>query len=638
MCGISGIYDLRAPAELGMTVETMSAVVQHRGPDDHGWLTIDAAGALLTDTDAPDAQQALRRQAGTVALAQRRLSIIDLSADGHQPMSDASGRYWIVYNGEVYNYRELRAELLGRGVRFRSQTDSEVVLQSYLAWGQQCLARFNGMWAFAIYDRQDGTLFCSRDRYGVKPFYYACTAGRFAFGSEVKQLIGLPWVGARANRQVLADFFLWGLENHSDETFFAGVHSLPGSHYLLLTRRDLESGTLRPLRYWSPQAVSYRDEATAVQEFRDLLSDAVRLRLRSDVPVGVTLSGGLDSSSVVCLAGAQRRAQGESTALDAFTVEFEGKGYSERQFAELAAAQAGARSIILRPRHQDLARDWTRFIWHLEQPVGALSYFSNFQIYRLIREHNIPVVLSGQGGDELLLGYERYRAYHALFSLRAGAPRAALSELLHARRNAGLSLVKQAGMCLYILSPGLRASWRRLLGRPVLRPAFFKRYRGQVEHLARNTGFADRQELQASELFRYQLPHLLHHEDRMSMAHAVETRLPFLDYRLLDLVQGAPTDILLRDGWSKYLLRQAMRGVIPEAVRQRTDKMGYETPTGRLLRDNRVMFLPLLQRHLDDEIIDARAVLRRFDSGRLDQRLLCSALSYLTWKEEFGVA
>ncbi len=640
MCGICGILDLSSPAGLGLQVQEMSALAEHRGPDDSGLVTFDPNGRVLYD-GAAGCDQLIRgdiRHNAAAALGHRRLSIIDLSPAGHQPMHDGSGRFWMVYNGEVYNYRELRTELEGLGRAFRSSTDSEVVLHAYSQWGASCLQRFNGMWAFAVYDREDGSLFCARDRYGIKPLYYSKQPGRFAFASEAKQLIGLPWVGARANQSLLADFFLWGLENHTDECFFAGVRQVPGSHYLELSRQDLEQGNIQPVRYWRPDPVQPGSERRAVEEFRELLFDSVRLRLRSDVPVGVTLSGGLDSSSVVCVAGEHRRLQGDSSSFDAFNVEFEGEAYSERGFAEAAATKAGARSIVLQPRQTDLARDWSRFIWHMEQPVGGLSYFSNFQIYRLIREHGIPVVLSGQGGDELLLGYERYRAYDGLFALKTGGRLAALNEIWNARRHSNMPLTKQLAYGLYFSFPALRAARRRRLVRPILNRGFYHDYAGHSEHLLISSVHRDPHALQASELFRYQLPHLLHHEDRMSMAHSVETRLPFLDFRLLELVLGQPSSLLYRDGWSKYLLRQAMRGILPDEVRNRTDKMGYETPSGRLIRRNRALFLPLLRRHAGDPILDTNAIEKKFDSEQLDERLLCSAISYLSWKETFAAA
>lgn len=638
MCGICGIYDLTGGLHLVQNIQRINDIGLHRGPDDNGWLAITHTDEAITgpgnETKLVDEYGA--QQNFVLALGHRRLSIIDLSPAGHQPMSDPSGRYWIVYNGEVYNYLELKAELQQSGRPFHTRTDTEVILQAFIAWGPQCLQRFNGMWAFAIYDRQARRLFCARDRFGVKPFHYASKNGRFAFASEAKQLLALPWVGADANRDRLADFFLWGFEQHTDETYFCQVRCLPASHYLELTQDDIEHGRCVPKRYWTPGQDETLDERQAITAFQDLLADAVRLRLRSDVAVGVTLSGGLDSSSVVCLAGQLRRAGGVQSPLDAFNVEFEGAGYSERRFAESAASMAGARAIVLRPDQADLARDWKKFVWHMEGPFGSLSFFSNYQIYRLIREHGISVVLSGQGGDELLLGYPRYRTYDRLFQLGSGHPGAALRDVIAARRHANLPLTQQITQGLYFSLPGLRALRRRRLVKPILNRDFFMAHKGHTTPLRLSMRHRDRYALQMSEYYHFQLPHLLHHEDRVSMAHSVETRLPFLDYRLLELILGQSSRLLFQDGWSKYILRQAMTGILPNEVRNRTDKMGYETPTGHLIRQNRALFVPLLARHRDDTVLDVPAIERRFESEALDERLLCGIVSYLSWKETFA--
>ena len=634
MCGIAGIISLSLLNSLQENLQNMTSLVAHRGPDDDGVVLFRSDGTW-SDNYNGQADQAEPFFAG---LGHRRLSIIDLSTAGHQPMRDHSGRYWIVYNGEVYNYLEVRAELVKLGRSFQTRTDSEVLLQAFIEWGPDCLSRFNGMWAFAIYDCHTGSIFCARDRYGIKPFYYAFENGRFAFASEIKQLLSLPWLSREGNRDRIADFFLWGLETHTDETFFRQVKCLPGSHYFSISRDDLGRGEFEPHPYWHPSPVDEMDDKHAIEAFRDLLSDSVRLRLRSDVPVGVTLSGGLDSSSVVCLAGEQKTIEGNKSLLNAFNVEFEGAGYSERHFAEAAANKAGAQTIILRPGQADLDRDWDRFVWHMEEPFSGLTYFSNFQIYRLIRENNIPVVLSGQGGDELLLGYERYRAYDALFKLRTFQPVKAFHEIMDARNHANMPLKMQVEYGLYFSFPLLRAIRRRHLVKPILNRAFFYEHEGKTEHLRLSMIHKDRHCLQQSELFHYQLPHLLKNEDRVSMAHSVETRLPFLDYRLLELILGQSTDILFRDGWSKYILRQAMEGIIPVEVQKRTDKMGFETPTRMLIQQNSRLFLSLLARHRDDKVLNVPFIERIFESDHVDQRLLCAVVSYLSWKETFQVS
>ena len=633
MCGIGGIISVGDHGELPVQLEEMMRAVAHRGPDGHGAALFDAKRFVVT-TSASASYPDGRWFCG---MGHRRLSIIDLSDAGHQPMSDPGERFWITYNGEVYNYLELREELEREGRHFRSDSDTEVVLQAFLEWGPKCLQRFNGMWAFAIYDRKTKTLFCARDRFGVKPFYYSSVAGRFAFASEIKQLLALPWVAPSRNDARLADFFLWKLETHTDQTFFREVSSLPGGHYLEVTENDLANGRFEPRRYWSPEPGEPLAEEVAVEAFRELLFDSVRLRRRSDVPVGVTLSGGIDSSTVVCVAGEQRRHSAETSPLKAFNVEFGDAGFSERAFAEQAAARADAQLMVLHPSENDLAKDWQKFVWHMEEPFGGLSYFSNYQIYRLIREQQIPVVLSGQGADELLLGYPRYRGYDWRFRLRDAGLIAALRETWAARSRANMPLRTQLASIVYFTFPRLRAARRRRMMRPFLRKEFFEAHAGDLRHLRQSMVLESPKALQISEMLHYQLPHLLHHEDRVSMAHSIEARLPFLDYRLLELVLGQPMDLLYRQGWNKYLLRQAMSGVIPDDIRDRRDKMGYETPTERLIQRNSDMFIALLSRNHHDSVLDVPKLEREFTSDRLDGFTLSSALSYLAWKETFSV-
>ncbi|MBN1879726.1 asparagine synthase (glutamine-hydrolyzing) [bacterium] len=634
MCGIAGIIDHHSRSGVWSDLSAMTGLVSHRGPDDQG---IAVFPAKPTE-DVWLGEMGVPANIYPIGLGHKRLSIIDLSSAGHQPMTDRTGRFWVVFNGEIYNYVELRNELKALGHQFVSRSDCEVLLQAYIQWGPACLERFNGMWAFCIYDRFDGSLFCARDRFGIKPFYYVVQQGRFAFASEIKQLLLLPWGEARANEERLADFFLWGLETHTDETFFSKVKTLPGSHFILLTREDQENGVYRTVRYWTPTGKPGPHGFDSKAAFGDLLADSVRLRLRSDVPVGATLSGGLDSSSIVCLAGIQRQNASIGVPFTAFNVEFAGAGYSERVFAESAARRAGATMVVLQPNQTDLADDWQSFVWHMEEPFGGLSYFSNYRINRLISQHGIRVVLSGQGGDELLLGYPRYRTFDALFKIRAAKPIDAVREVLSARRHANLPLLKQLSYGLYFAIPQFRSSRRRTLLRPYLNPGFFHRFRFQTEHLRRSMGHRTRYDLQVSELFRYQLPHLLRHDDRVSMAHSVETRLPFLDYRLLEFILAQPDEILFESGWSKAILRRAMENILPDDIRLRTDKMGYETPTGELIRRNRMMFEPLLLRHCDDAVLDTKAILSHFDSSHIDQRILCGAVSYLSWKETFKVS
>ncbi len=634
MCGIAGILDREGRTLTTAALRTMCEAASHRGPDDWGmaWWTHDGQRV-----DGRDGQMPAEEDRFAVGLGHRRLSIIDLSPAGHQPMTDEEGRYWLVFNGEMYNYIEVRAELQSLGHRFRTRSDSEVVIAAWKQWGMEAFARFNGMWAVALYDTQDRTLILSRDRFGVKPLYYRIEKGVLLFASEIKQILALPAVPRKINHEILADFLLWRYETHTTDSFVQGIQSVPQGTVVLVKPEDLDRGRIAPRRFWEPRISDPLGEEKAKEEFRALLWDAVRLRLRSDVPVGVTLSGGLDSSSVTCLAASIRREETQDP-LHTFTSVYDDRGYSEKEYSDLVNSHVGARAHDIRPESDHLREDWGRFIRTMEEPFSSLSFYSNWKVYQQIRRHDITVILSGQGGDELLLGYDRYRIAYMKILLRKGRLGSILREMRLMRTNANLSLSTQIQYLAYFLSPRMRVWRRERVTRGVLREDFRRAFLGQDEHILREYGYRTRRELQESEYYHYQLPHLLRHEDRVSMSHSIETRLPFLDYRLFEFLLSQDDSATIGGGWSKRILRQSMRQDVPTRILDRTDKMGFETPTGRLLRENRDFFADLMRRHADDPFVQGSAVAEAMTGPGLDENLLCSIITYLSWKEEFGLS
>jgi asparagine synthase (glutamine-hydrolysing) len=636
MCGIFGLWDSSSPQTLASRVVAGTRIAAHRGPDDEGFALLGRndfgawGGAVPAEGSGPEAKADL-------ALGHRRLSIIDLSPAGHQPFFSADRRFWIILNGEIYNYIELRSELEGQGETFVSQTDTEVALTAWRAWGPSCLNRFNGMWAFAIFDRSEETLFLARDRFGVKPLYYFIRPGTFAFASETKQLLGELEGPPHANPSTLVDFLVWGLICHTPDALVEGIKSLPGGHYVKLGREGLQAGRAAPVRYWTPRPEPRLEFPEAASRLAEILGDAIRLRLRSDVPVGITLSGGLDSSSITCLAsGLPDGAMAKS--LKAFTVVYPDPRYSEEAYARAAAERAGVELVLVRPESPHLADDWDRFVWAMDKPFNSLSYYSNWKVYETIRAHGVPVLLNGQGGDELLLGYPRYRVPLFLELMRHGRVGAIAAEVWKGRRRAQMGLAIQLAYVLYFLLPWLRTVRRRRLARPYLRREFFELSASRTGMITGGSARRKWPDFLIQEFEHDQLPHLLHHEDAVSMHFAVEARNPFLDYRLFDLVIGQDVRYLLRDGWSKAILREAMAGTLPEPIRTRTDKMGFDTPTRRLIVENAPFFSGLLDRNEDDPVLDIAALRRDFQSDRIDEGILCAALSYLTWKERFSIS
>jgi asparagine synthase (glutamine-hydrolysing) len=494
-------------------------------------------------------------------------------------MSNGNGTIWVTYNGAIYNYREVRQELEGAGHRFVSRTDTEVIIQAYEKWGIECLHRFNGMWAFCLWDGARKQIFCARDRLGVKPLYYRFDGKVFAFASEIKALLELGF-RREANESLIHDFLRFGILDHTDETFFDGVMKLPAAHYLFMDGK----GRLAIHRYWdltvSDKVESaYRDDKYA-EEFRDLFTDAVRLRLRSDVPIGSCLSGGLDSSSVVCVANRLLFPNGNGTAQErqkTFSSCFAEKRFDERDYIEQVIERTHVEKNYVFPSAEEFMGDLDRIIWHQEEPFAGSSIYAQWAVMKRAHERDVTVMLDGQGGDEQLGGYRKFYIFYLL-------------KLLRSRRIARLAIeslgffsssdvLKTLNIRLGLGYLGLDA---RLLGvHELLREPFRERFS------ERELGFGYQEDLGQrirEDIVKFSLPVLLRYEDKNAMAHCVETRLPFLDYRLVELLASFPLTQKMHKGWTKYVLRRAMKGVLPPRVLYRKTKLGFDTPEDQWFR------------------------------------------------------
>lgn len=603
MCGIALVLSSTERA-LGPLLGQMATLVHHRGPDDEGYLLVKDGGSVTTHWGACT-PLSVRENGGLdglvpgvgdlsyhsiLGMAHRRLSIVDLSPLGHQPMSDASGRYWISYNGEVYNHLELRAELELCGHVFRSHTDTEVILAAYAEWGRDCLSRFNGMWAFAILDRQNGSLFVARDRLGVKPFYYTATSdGLLAFASEIKQFTVLPTWQARANRQAVHDFLVWNVLDHSEETFFQGVFQLPAGHYSILNvKAPLQaldaSGRLASTAWYAlpaePFAGGYED---ATQLFTELLDSSIELRVRADVPVGSCLSGGLDSSSVVCMLSQQLKAKRAPEA-KVFSACSDEPSVDEQKWIDMVVRQTGVESYRTVPELEHLFDELPRLTWHQDEPFGSTSIYAQWSVYQLVASSDVRVILNGQGADELLAGYHSFLAPRFAGLLREGSLGELCKEVAATSQRLGYSkgyaLKRMADM---VLPAGLRQIARGMTGyasasnNDWLNQAWVSEASVDVAAASvEQTGSIH--ELSKSLVMRRHLPMLLHWEDRNSMAVSVESRIPFLDYRLVEFCLSLPDEYKLYRGWTKRVMRTSMKDVLPEPIRKRTDKIGFATP------------------------------------------------------------
>lgn len=570
MCGIAGIVSLDGfdPSQL----VSMTHMIAYRGPSGFGFAYSDLnADGQLEMVHGDERPPALSRP--RIGLGNRRLAILDLSPAGNQPMQLGDGALCITYNGEIYNYKEIREELVALGHRFRSGTDTEVILRSYHAWGEDCLKRFNGMWSFAILDRRNKKIFCARDRFGVKPFYYVPAKSAFYFASEIKQVLAASGISRVANQRAIADFLALGLQDHLEETSFQGVFQLLGGHSLTIDFNHGLNYTVRP--YWELQTGPQLDlsPAKAAEEFQNHFERAVQLRLRSDVPVGVSLSGGLDSSAILCAA----KRVSPKTQFESFSACFEDPSIDERFYISAVLAATGGMKHWTFPNAESFWKVADTIAYHQDEPVGGPSAFAQWSVMREAHQNKVAVLLGGQGGDEALCGYRKYYFFYVWHLLRNLDARV-FRESLALAKNSSSSRLTLGNVQRYL--PSLARKRISALERLATRE-LREQSRTSPKLLGAGASLAERQK---TDIVMSSLPTLLRHEDRNSMAHSVESRLPFLDYKLVEFAVRCPPSFKLRDGWTKWILRVALDGTLPEDVRLRKSKLGFDTPESTWLQ------------------------------------------------------
>ena len=571
MCGIAGFIDSSGDATMVGRLRDVLNALEHRGPDDCGLLTHPVD---------------LHSTGPRSGIGNRRLSIIDLTSLGHQPMTTADGRYSITYNGEIYNADALRAELEKLGHRFRSRTDTEVFLEAFAHWDTQAFARFEGMFAAAIIDRAENRVVIVRDAFGIKPLFYHQRGARIVFASEIRAIREFGGIDARVNPERVRDFLAHIHTSHARETLYADVHQLPAAHYATLPLTS--SSAVSPVRYWSlatpPSRLSF---GQAAEQLRGLVSGSVTRHLRSDVPMGFSLSGGLDSSSVLSCA---RRALPDAP-LHAFGFATDDADLTELAHQQNAAAACGATLHAVRFDSAQLEREFEHLVDVQGEPFASPAICAQYAVFARAREEGVKVILGGQGSDELFAGYAEYFPARVATLIRLGR----LLEAGHFIRAAGARWSLSEGMlarrALRMAAPGAaRAALRRVRGRPRVQPWLAAAW------------FADRgispmpewsprgRELMKSHL-RHVIEHvhlqpLMRYEDRSSMALSMESRVPFLTPALAHFAFSLPESYLVsRDAEPKAVLRAAMRGIVPDAILDRRDKIGFGVPIVRWLTE-----------------------------------------------------
>ncbi len=617
MCGIVGHVAEGAAADLPF-VERALATLAHRGPDGHQtWIDAD------------------RR----ICLGHARLAIIDLSAGASQPMLDETGQVALIFNGEIYNYVELRAQLQTEGHRFRTTSDSEVLLRSYLQWGSGCLERLNGMFAFAVWDGRTKRLFAARDRFGEKPFYYRQSRDGFRFASEIKALLTDPGTPARADERAVVRYLALAQVDGEATTFFRDIYQLPPAHSL-----TVEAGRIEIWRYWDLKAedAPAASDEDHVAAFRALFLESVRLRLRSDVAVGTGLSGGIDSSSVV---GAVRVLRAPGAPFQAtFSARFREGNTDEGPFIDAVVARGGVQAHHVFLQATDLPGELDRLLWHQDEPFVSLSMYAQYKVMELARTAGVTVLLDGQGADEYLAGYHPPAFGGRLASLaRAGQVAQLVAEIRAYGRRHGQPLRALRFLGQSLLPPGL---WMTLKARgegadTLYPPGLFDRYKDSLTLPQEPPFTSSLKRGLHQQLTRTSLPSLLRFGDRNSMAFSRETRLPFLDHRLVELVMRMPEHLMVSDGITKVVLRRAMTPDLPRAVVDRMDKLGFATPQDLWFRTTlRPWFEGLVAEAARSEFVVAEAVHARwrdFLAGRVSFAPLWRIVNLHLWRRRFSV-
>lgn len=543
MCGISGIIYSNIFKIDHDEIKKMNDLIAHRGPDDEGFY-----------------------YGANFVFGHRRLSIVDLTSAGHQPM-EYMGRYVIIHNGEVYNYLEIRNDLRERGYSFKSNTDTEVILAAYDKWGDDCVSHFNGMWAFAIFDNERKTIFCSRDRFGIKPFYYAKVNGKFAFASEIKQLLVLQ-KNVYVNKRMLIDYLLSGLTDHTNETFFNDILSLPGGHNLTY---DLESHSYIINKYYNNICDEFpnANEIDCIKIYKNEFVRSINFRLRSDVPVGTCLSGGIDSSSIAGIA-ADRYTMESGKQFKGIHAKSSEAKTDESVYAEIVAQAKNIDLYTIMPTPEEFKEVLDDAFYTQEEPFSSPSVIMQYFVMKKAKELGCIVMLDGQGGDETLLGYAWYYPAYLLSFTPFKSVIALFQSIIHS----SLSLKELIAYLFYFPSYKIRR-WRQRNKCCFLKDELFNDFCWLKKH---SKGYYSISELQKIEIYHTQLPHLLKCEDRNSMRHSIEARLPFLDYRLLEIALSINAHYKMKKGWTKYILRKALEGILPYEILWRKSKLGFAAP------------------------------------------------------------
>ncbi|UWX60789.1 asparagine synthase (glutamine-hydrolyzing) [Chryseobacterium oranimense] len=547
MCGIAGLIYKNSTTVLEESLKKMTDKMSHRGPDAEGFFVYQSLG-----------------------LGHRRLSIIDVSESANQPFF-LEDKLVLVFNGAIYNYIEIREELKQNGYSFKTTSDTEVLINSYDFWGEECVNKFNGMWSFAIYDKKANKLFCSRDRFGVKPFYYYSDKDQFIFASEIKPILEIQKI-ENVNLQVLLQYLIINISDQTNETFFENILKLPGSHNLVY---DLNTNEFNIYKYYD---IKFKEEINklnlqeSIDVFEKEFENSVKIRLRSDVKIGSALSGGTDSSYMVSVASKFLSESDQIEKFTAVTVGSVDEKTDESGMASLTTQVLNINHDIIMPKEDEFKDTFEEVIFKHEEPFGGIAVYMQKFLMKETNSLGIKVLLDGQGADEILLGYNRYTAAY----LRNHGIVSNIKFLSHVKSHYDISILQGLKIYYYFSNFFVRKLWLKKRGQ-ILKDKYFNTIDfSSTKRLTKS--YKKIFELQKNEIFWCQLPELLKWEDKNSMSYSVETRLPYLDYNFVETCLSINNHYKIRNGWSKYLLRKNLEKYLPDQITYNRRKIGFDAP------------------------------------------------------------
>lgn len=604
MCGIAGIINKKAAYIDHNEIQKMNNTMAHRGPDAEG-IYID----------------------GNVGLGHRRLSIVDLSESGNQPMISYDEKYILVFNGEIYNYIELKEKLLHRGAHFTTETDTEVILEAYRYWGVNCTKRFNGMWSLALYDKEKKQIFLSRDRFGVKPLYIYESDDELIFASEIKCITAIRPEQKQVDIVQVARYLAGYQEDMDEHTFYKNIHNFPRSHSMLY---HIHTHEKKCEKYWDINVRTLKRKWKCddpYQKFVELLEDSIKIRLRADVKIGASLSGGLDSSTIVGITSKKYH-----TKINTFSSIYKEARCNEKEYIDCMNQYANAAPHYIYPdKSDDVIQDMKRMMYYHDGPCFSASPYSGFCVYRGVGDC-VKVLLDGQGADELLGGYDFFYNGKLKELLRQNTLRSKIKaiRLIHSfqkmwmeqetflDKDLLLKALGKTGYEVYKRKADARAA-QKLADPPVKYQKRFAQIDLKIKPW-KNHSITNELDKELNEHLQYRtLPRILHDVDRNSMARSLEVRLPFLDYRLVEFTYTLSDEDKIHGHWTKYIMRKSCKKYLPEKICGRRNKIGFPAPFDQWLRDER--FKTEIKKYLDAfkerNIVDGRSLDRCYQKHQL---------------------